>query len=74
MFNIKVDFKNARVFEKNVMNYAKLVSDIHNELHSKADDENELCGWLNLPTEYNKVEFERIKMPRKKFKQIQMFC
>ena len=66
MFNIKVDFKNARVFEKNVMNYAKLVSDIHNELHSKADDENELCGWLNLPTEYNKVEFERIKIAAKK--------
>ena len=66
MFNIKVDFKNARVFEKNVMNYAKLVSDIHNELHSKADDENELCGWLNLPTEYNKVEFERIKNAAKK--------
>ena len=66
MFNIKVDFKNARVFEKNVMNYAKLVSDIHNELHSKADDENELCGWLNLPTDYNKVEFERIKNAAKK--------
>lgn len=66
MFNIKVDFKNARVFEKNVMNYAKLVSDIHNELHSKADDENEPCGWLNLPTEYNKVEFERIKNAAKK--------
>ena len=66
MFNIKVDFKNARVFEKNVMNYAKLVSDIHNELHSKADDENEPCGWLNLPTEYNKVEFEKIKNAAKK--------
>ena len=66
MFNIKVDFKNARVFEKNVMNYAKLVSDIHNELHSKADDENEPCGWLNLPTDYNKVEFERIKNAAKK--------
>ena len=66
MFNIKVDFKNARVFEKNVMNYAKLVSDIHHELHSKADDENELCGWLNLPTDYNKVEFERIENAAKK--------
>lgn len=66
MFNIKVDFKNARVFEKNVMNYAKLVSDIHHELHSKADDENEPCGWLNLPTDYNKVEFERIKNAAKK--------
>lgn len=66
MFNIKVDFKNARVFEKNVMNYAKLVSDIHNELHSKAADENEPCGWLNLPTDYNKVEFERIKNAAKK--------
>ena len=29
MGNIKVDFKNARIFEKNVMEYADLVADIH---------------------------------------------
>ena len=31
MGNIKVDFKNARVFVKNVMNYADKVSENHKE-------------------------------------------
>ena len=56
MGNIKVDFKNARVFEKNVMKYAKQVLEIHKKLHEKADDKKELCGWLNLPSNYDKEE------------------
>ncbi len=66
MGNIKVDFKNARVFEKSVMKYAKQVSEIHKKLHGKAEDENEFCGWLNLPTDYDKEEFEKIKKAAKK--------
>lgn len=66
MGNIKVDFKNARVFEKSVMKYAKQVSEIHKKLHEKAEDENEFCGWLNLPTDYDKEEFEKIKKAAKK--------
>ena len=34
---------------------------IHKELHSKANDEKEFLGWLELPTNYDKDEFERIK-------------
>ena len=66
MGNIKVDFKNARTFEKDVMSYASQVKEIHKKLHDKADDENEFCGWLNLPTDYDKVEFENIKKAAKK--------
>lgn len=66
MGNIKVDFKNARVFEKNVMNYADKVSEIHKELHEKADDKSEFIGWLNLPTNYDKKEFEKIKKTAQK--------
>ena len=66
MGNIKVDFKNSRVFEKNVMKYAKQVSEIHKKLHEKAEDKNEFCGWLNLPTNYDKDEFEKIKKAAKK--------
>ena len=63
---IKIDLKNARVFEKNVMNYAKQVSEIHAKLHEKANDENEFCGWLNLPENYNKKEFAEIKKAAQK--------
>ena len=66
MRNIKVDFENARVFEKNIMKYAKQVKEIHNKLHLKAEDENEFCGWLNLPTNYDKDEFKKIKLAAEK--------
>ena len=66
MGNIKVDFKNAKVFEKNVMKYAEQVAEIHKKLHDKANDENEFCGWINLPTDYDKKEFEKIKKAAKK--------
>ena len=66
MGNIKVDFKNARVFEKNVMKYATRVSEIHKKLHIKANDTKEFCGWINLPTDYDKKEFENIKKAARK--------
>ena len=66
MGNIKVNFEYTRVFEKNVMKYAKQVAEIHKKLHEKADNEKEFCGWLNLPTDYDKDEFEKIKKAAKK--------
>ena len=66
MGNIKIDFKNARVFEKNVMKYAKKVEEIHKNLYEKSMDQKEFCGWLNLPTNYDKQEFENIKKAAKK--------
>ena len=66
MENIKVNFENAKVFEKNVMKYADRVKEIHNKLHSMSEEKNEFCGWLNLPTEYDKFEFARIKLSAEK--------
>lgn len=66
MGNVKVDFKNARVFEKNVMKYAKEVAFIHNDIHDKANVKKEFLGWLNLPTDYDKKEFEKIKKAAQK--------
>ena len=66
MGNIKVDFKNARIFEKNIMKYSKQVAETHKKLHEKANDKKEFCGWLNLPTECDKKELEKIKKAAKK--------
>ena len=66
MKNIKVDFSNARVFEKNIMKYAKQVKEIHKKLHEKAEDKKEFCGWLELPTNYDKKEFDKIKKAAEK--------
>ena len=66
MGNIKINFDNAKDFEKKIMKYSRQVKEIHKELHAKADDKNEFCGWLNLPTNYDKEEFEKIKKAAKK--------
>ena len=48
------------------MEYTDKVAEIHNELHTKAKDKKEFLGWLNLPTKYDKKEFEKIKKTAKK--------
>lgn len=37
------------------------VKDAHEKLHSKTGLGNDFLGWVTLPTDYNTVEFERIK-------------
>lgn len=69
MGNIKVNFKNACVFEKSVMQYADEVAKIHEELHEKSKSKKEFLGWLNLPTNYDKKEFEKIKKAAKKIQE-----
>lgn len=68
MSKIKVDFSYAGVPTQEVMAYGDKVSAIHEELHANKNDETQFLGWLDLPTNYHKEEFERIK---KAAKQIQ---
>ncbi|SDM89604.1 glucose-6-phosphate isomerase [Acetanaerobacterium elongatum] len=37
------------------------IKDAHEKLHNKTGLGNDFLGWVNLPTDYNKFEFERIK-------------
>ena len=66
MLGLKLNLENTGIDEKEIQKYAKKVADIHNELHTKKDDENEFLGWLELPTKYNKREFKKIKECAKK--------
>ena len=68
MANIKIDFSNASIPISEVLKYKEKVEEIHNFLHAKKDDESEFLGWLELPTKYNKEEFERIKKSAEKIK------
>lgn len=65
MSKIKVNFENAGVPITEVLKYNEKVSKIHEEFQKKKDDEKEFLGWLELPTNYNKEEFERIKIAAK---------
>ncbi len=68
MTSIKVNFENTNISLKDIMEYQEKVGKIHDELHSKTDDEKEFLGWLKLPTNYDKEEFVRIKKSAEKIK------
>ena len=68
MAEIKLDFKNSGVTQKSIMEYKAQVEIIHKDLHRRANDEKDFVGWLDLPTNYDKDEFERIKKAAKKIK------
>lgn len=61
MTNLKLNLKYTGLEEKEMMEYAKQVEQIHKELHDKATDLTDFVGWIELPTNYDKKEFERIK-------------
>ena len=65
MPNIKIDFKNTEIKEKDFTKYKAKVTQIHNKLHEIANEEDKFAGWLNLPTNYDKEEFKRIKKAAK---------
>ena len=58
---IKFNFNNSSIEEKIINEYNEDVEKIHEDLHSRANDEKEFLGWIELPTNYDKIEFSRIK-------------
>ncbi len=69
MANIKLDFKESKVKMEEILEHSAVVEEINQELIDKSEDESEFLGWLNLPTEYDKKEFERIKKCAKKIRE-----
>ncbi len=61
MVDLKLNLDNTGINKKNIMEYTEIVENIHKELHDRANSENDFVGWLELPTNYDKEEFERIK-------------
>ena len=68
MPGIKLNLKNTGISQKSIMEYKEQVENIHKELHQKANDAKDFVGWLELPTNYDKKEFSRIKKAAKKIK------
>ncbi len=61
MGNIKVRLENTGIEMRKIMEYKKQVEDIDKAMRTKSSDPKEFLGWLELPTNYDKEEFERIK-------------
>ena len=68
MLNVKLDLSYSGVIDKEISRYSQKVERIYNNLLETADDNNEFVGWLKLPTNYNKKEFDRIKKAAKKIR------
>ena len=67
--NVKLDLKNTKIAEKDIMQYAELIAEIHEDLHKKSKDKKEFLGWLELPTKYDKKEVEKIKKSAQKIRE-----
>ena len=65
---LKLNLENTGIKEEEILKYSEQVKKIHKNLHIKADDENEFLGWIDLPINYDKEEFERIKKSARKIK------
>jgi len=62
MATIKLDYKNALGFmkEHELQIIKKQVMDAHTMLHEKTGPGNDFLGWVELPNQYDKQEFDRI--------------
>lgn len=65
---LKLNLENTGIREEEILKYAEQVKNIHNNIQAQANDENEFLGWIELPTNYDKEEFERIKQAAKKIR------
>ena len=63
--NIKVDLQHTGIDESRILEYQNKVNKIHDKLHENSNDESDFRGWLELPINYNKEEFGRIKKTAK---------
>ena len=66
MIGIKLNLDYADIDNKEIKQYEKIVKDIHEKLHKEKEEENNFVGWIDLPTNYDKKEFARIKKCAKK--------
>ena len=66
--SIRLELKNSGVEQKDILGYKSRVELIHKDLRKRSKDMGDFVGWLELPTDYDKKEFERIKNAAKKIK------
>lgn len=68
MANIKLNLENTGIEDKEIQKYKRQVMGIHNDINDKLNQKGEMLGWVELPTNYDKKEFERIKKVARKVK------
>ncbi len=62
MSNIKVNLENTKISMEEILKYKEEVEQIDKILRKDPNSENNFLGWMELPSNYDKEEFERIKL------------
>lgn len=67
---IKLDLTKAEMYlnEKELQNLEPMVAQAHNMLHNGTGAGNDFLGWVDLPENYDKEEFARIKKAAEKIR------
>src|SRR5690606_40934154 len=70
MGHIKLDYSKALAFfgEHEVTYMQSAVSAAHQQIHEKTGAGNDFLGWVDLPVNYDRDEFERIQKAAEKVK------
>ena len=65
-----VNNKYAKCFvtDEEIYSYQDKITKAHNDLHNKTGAGNDFTGWVDLPVNYDKDEFARIKVAAEKIK------
>ena len=68
--NITFDYKKALGFfsEEEIINVKEQIKAAHTALHEKTGAGNDFLGWVDLPVDYDKEEFARIKKAAEKIR------
>lgn len=66
MAEIKLNLENSQIKQEEILKYKEQVENIHQNLNQRANDEKDFVGWLELPTNYDKEEFSKIKKAAEK--------
>ncbi len=68
--SINFNYNTAKKFidKKDIMFLEKDVARIHKAIHEKTGEGSEFLGWSTLPLDYDKEEFERIKIAAEKIR------
>ena len=68
MANIKLDLSYSGVTNREISNFEQKVEKTYKSLEEIANDKTEFVGWLKLPANHSKTEFERIKKAAKRIR------
>ena len=65
---LKSKYVSSFVSDEEILSYQEKIAKAHNDLHAKTGAGNDFLGWIDLPVDYDKEEFSRIKKAAEKIK------